>query len=126
MVGVKVNTCLPFFLIDDLKTVVVDEHVCRTALQLVRGNCLLDGLDRRCDDRCQPFFVNGTLDSDVRQDAIRQPGRLDRRIELGVLVHLADWTDALSDATDDDLGEELFAFVSDGLEIGTLMKNLPR
>ena len=50
MVGVELDTLTSLFLRNDLKTIVVDEHVGRTTLQLIGGNGGLDRLDRGCDD----------------------------------------------------------------------------
>jgi hypothetical protein len=47
------------------------------------------------------------LDGDMRQIATLQPRRRQRGVELGVRLHLPDGAHQLSDATDDDLREEL-------------------
>lgn len=72
MIRVKVNTGLSLLLVDDLETVVVDEHVGRPSLKLIGRDGGFDGLDRRCNDRVKTFFVNRTLDCDVRKNTIGQ------------------------------------------------------
>ena len=107
VIGIKFDTGTSLFFVDDLKTVVVDEHVGGATLQFVCRDSLLDGFDSRRNDRCQTLLVHGTLDGDMRKDTILQPRWTFGRIVFRVGVHLADWTDALSDTTNDDLSEEL-------------------
>ena len=66
VVGVKLDTLASLFLWDDLKTIIVDKHVGRATLQLVRGNGRLDGLDRGLDDRLETFLVHRALNGNVR------------------------------------------------------------
>ena len=107
VIGVELDAGTTLFLVDDLKTVVVDEHVCRTTLELVRRDGLLDRLDRGSDDRVQTLFVHWALDSDVRKSAVGETGRANSRVEFGVGRHLSDRTDTLCNTANNDLCEEL-------------------
>ena len=107
VVPVEVNACIPLVLWDELKAVIVDQHVGRPALQLIARDCRFDGPHGGHDGQLQTLLVHGTLNRDVRQRATHQPGRRDRRIELGVHLHLLDGAEALGQATHHDLGEEL-------------------
>lgn len=107
VISIKFDTSTSLLFVDDLKTVVVNEHVGGATLQFVCRDSLLDGFDSWCNNRCQTLLVNGTLDGDVRKDTILQPRWAFGGIIFRVRVHLADGTDALSDTTNDDLGKEL-------------------
>jgi hypothetical protein len=106
VVGVELDTGAALLLADQLQTVVVNKHVGRTALKLVGRHGLLDGLDSGGNDSIKALLVNGALNSDVRQDRGAQTRRGTCGVELGVDGELADGTEDLGQATNDDLAEE--------------------
>ena len=106
VIGIKLDSCTSFLFVDDLETVIVDKHVCGTTLQFIGRNGLFDGFNGWCDDRAQTFLINRTLDGDVRKVLASDSGRSTSRVELGVDVHLSDWTKQLRQTSNDDLSEE--------------------
>ena len=107
VVRVELDPSASLFLSNNLKAVVVDEHVGRAALELIGGNSLLNRLHRRGNDSGQTFLVHRTLDGDVRQYTILQSWRTSRGIILRVHMHLTNRTDALGDTSNNDLSKEL-------------------
>lgn len=107
VVGIKVDARSALFLVDQLQSIVVDEHVCRAALKFICRNCLFDGSHRWHNDGLQSFLVDGTLDRDVGKIPVCQTRRAVGREELRVLSHLANRTNALCETADNDLGEKL-------------------
>ena len=70
MVGVELDASTSFFFVNDLQSVVIDEHIRRPALQLICGNGLFDGFDGGSDDGMQTFLVNRALNSDMRKGSV--------------------------------------------------------
>jgi len=65
VVGIKFDSGTSFLLVDNLETVVVDEHVGGASLQLISGDGLFNGLDCWCDDGAKALLVDGALNGDV-------------------------------------------------------------
>lgn len=107
VVRVEFDSGLALLLVDQLETVVVDENVRRATLQFVRGDGLLDRLDGWRDDGCKTFLVHRALDGDVGKVATLNATWKHGRVVARVHRHLAYGTDALRNATNDDLSEEL-------------------
>lgn len=107
IVGIEVDACSSFFLINKLQSIVVDEHICRATLKFVCGDCLFDGSDGGHNDGLQPFLVDGTLDRDMGKSPVLETRRAVGREEFGVLGHLANRTNALRETADNDLSEKL-------------------
>jgi len=106
VVGVELDSGLTLLLVEKLKTVIVDEDVGGTTLELVGRDGLLDRLDSRSDNGCETLLVDRALDGDVRQVAALDTARKQSRVEAGVHSHLANGTNHLGNTTDNDLGEE--------------------
>lgn len=107
VVGIKVDARPSLFLVNNLQSIVVDEHVCRATLQFIGGDCLFDGSHRGHNDGLQPFLVDRTLNRDMGKGSVLDTRRAVCREEFGVLGHLANRTNALCETADNDLGEKL-------------------
>lgn len=107
VVRIKVDARSSLFFVNKLQAIVVDEHVCRTALKFVCRNRLFDGPHCRHNDGLQPFLVDGTLNRDMRKSSVLKTRRAVCGEELGVLGHLANGTNALCETTDNDLSKKL-------------------
>ena len=112
VVSIEFNTSPSLVLVNDLETVIVDEHVRGTALEFIGGDGLFDRLDCGRNDRVQTFLVHRALHSDVRQSTVPDPRRSLCRVELRVHLQLSDGTETLRETTDYDLSEELDALIS--------------
>ena len=110
VIVIKVNPCTALLLVQKLKAIVVDEDVCSATLKFVSANGSLDGLYSWRNNGNETFLVDGALDSDVREIAALESLRKHSRVKLGVEAHLTDWSNALSNAADNDLSEELPKF----------------
>jgi len=107
VVSVKVDSFVALFLVNQLKTVVVEEHVARSSLEFVRGDGGLERLDCWHDDTLETLLVDGTLDGDVWKWATGDTAWKKSRVETRVGGDLLDRTDHLSGTTNNDLGKEL-------------------
>ena len=112
VIRIEVNASLALILVEKLETVIVDEDVGATALQLISSDGGFDRLDRRRDDRRETLLVHWALDRDVRQCVRGESVWEHGGVEAAILLHLLDGSDALSDATDDDLSEELLILLA--------------
>lgn len=107
VVGIEVNARSSLVLVDQLQSIVVDEHVGRATLKFVCRNCLFDRSYRGHNDGVQPFLVDRTLDRDMWKSSILETRRAVRRKEFGVLGHLANRPNALCETADNDLSKKL-------------------
>ena len=82
IIRIEFDTRLTLLFIDNLETVVVDEHVGRSALEFVGRDGLLDGFDGGRNNGMKTFLVDGTLDRDVREDLVGQSRGFDGGIIL--------------------------------------------
>jgi hypothetical protein len=93
-----------------LTSVIVDEDVGSTALQLVSGNGFLDRLNCRLDDAMQTLLVNWHLNGDMWQFSVcvaMEASWWFSRVELAVGLHERARPKDLSQVANDGLEEEL-------------------
>lgn len=109
VVGVEVDTGVALVLVDQLQTIVVEQHVAGATLKFVGRHGSFARLDGGSNDTLQTLLVHGALDSDVgkrvtidRSNAAREQSR----VETGVRGNLLDGTDNLGGTSDNDLSEE--------------------
>jgi len=112
VIRIEVDASLALILVEKLETVIVDENVGASALKFVSRDGGFDRLDRRRDDRRETLLVHWALDRDVRQCVRGESVWEHGGVETAILLHLLDGSDALSDATDDDLSEELLILLA--------------
>ena len=107
IVSIEVNPGFSFSLVQYLQSIVVDQNVCASALHFICRDRCLDTSDRGHDDGFETFFVDRTLDRDVWQWSSCHSDGQHGRVESAVLLHLANRSQDLCKAADDDLCEEL-------------------
>lgn len=107
IVRIEIHTLKPLLLRQALQSVIVDQHICTPALQLISRDGLLDGLYGGFDDSSKAFFVDRALDGDVRKVVTGQAWRLVVAVEFAVGAHLLRGADDLGNAAYDNLREEL-------------------
>lgn len=110
MVGIEVYSFFPQVFVlsfKKLQTIIIDEDVCGTSLELVCTDRLLDRLDRWYNNSLKALFIDGTLYGDVWKntgpDALRGFGR----VVFRVLRQLGHWSETLGETTHNDLCEKL-------------------
>ncbi len=67
VVSIELDSSTSLLLVDDLETIIVDEHVGGSSLEFVGGDGLFDGLDGWRNDGAQTLLIHRALDRDVRQ-----------------------------------------------------------
>ena len=96
LLGIERNTCVTVGLVEQLKTIVVDEDIGSTTLSGVCMNGTFEIGNAGCDDMGKGFLVHGHLDSDVREGAVNLfvGSRANGRIVSRILVVLSDGAEA--------------------------------